>query len=272
MRNLQVVRANRRMALASSITTKTLPSNDLFEPIAQTFDDKLLGDLQDSALELYSGNDDKSHSEIDAYLAPRLHASLRLPRALAARDDLWSWIASVPLRGFVDHRWPINPERPSAWRFVNSNLLRNGAARLWWAAEMLRDGPDYKLAVNPLKQVYAFQFVSELKYSWHKECSRAFARVFLDSKLSADDTKELSKRLNVYLKSRVLELSDYDDPLSVSSKDTVWLNHQPKLSEVTCSIGELVGPNDGFSRQALEEELYTWLTDIAKKIPKTVAK
>jgi hypothetical protein len=272
MLNLHVVRANRRTALASSITANTSPSADLYEPIARTFDEKLLAALQDSALELYPGTDDKSRSEIDAYLAPRIHAALRLPRSLAARDDLWAWVASVPLRKFVNHRWPINPERPSAWRFVDANLLRNGAARLWWAAEMLRNGPDYKLVVDPLKQVYAFQFVSELKYSWHKECSRAFARVFLDRDLNAEDTKELSKRLNVYLKSRVLELSDYDAPSAVSSTDTAWLSYKPVLSEITCSIGELVGPKDGFSREDLEEELYTWLTDIAKSIPKTVAK
>ncbi len=266
MKQLYAARRSSYPALREAVVRGVFPPIDLFEPISLEFDDQLVEDLQSAAIARFPGTDDASKSELDAFLAPRLHAAFRMPRHVAANSHVWAWIATVPLRKFAYHRWPISTSEPNPWRFVDSNLLRNGASRLWWAAELLRDGPDYQLVADPLRKVYSFQFISELRYSWHKECARAFARVTEDRKLNSDAAKELSKRLNVYLRSRGLELMDVADTKATNSVDEKWLASRSSLPEITCSDGELKGPNDGYSRADVEEDLYTWLTVLSGEI------
>jgi hypothetical protein len=258
-----VLRRGKVSAVTDALIAGRSTPQDAFDGIGIQFDEAVVEKLIAAALALHKGDNDQSRSEIDGYLAPRIHAVLRLPRQWAAREDLWTWLAAVPFRRFMEKRWPIG-ETQNSWRYTDKNLLRNGVSRLWWAAELLRDGPDYSLVSEPVKKVYSFQFVSELRYSWHKECARAFARVIEDRRIGSEGAKDLSKRVNVYLRSRGLELSDQLSPNATNSIDNEWLSHRPKLAELTCPVGELVGPRDGYSRHDVEETLYGWIGSLAE--------
>ena len=241
----------------------TPPESETQQIDLQTVNLPLLKELVAAYLEKFDGSEPDGVR--DAWMAPRIHAALRLTRAVAARPEIWSWLALVPMRSYMKSRWPLHDdiEERKTWRYFSSNLLRNGVARLWWAAEMLRDGPDYTLAECSLEEVYRFQFISELKYSWHKECCRAFARVLDDRNIDGGGAKNLSKRINVYLGLRAWELDDCPDSESVSSVDESWLLRSPSLAQLTCEVGEIVGPRDGFSRGAVEEGLYDWIDSLA---------
>lgn len=84
----------------------------------------------------------------DAWLAPRLHETLRLSRREAAEKRLWTHMALGVAPDYVV--WRHLPElkadgsrsRVARDRFVGAHY-KHTFARLWWAAELFRDGPDY---------------------------------------------------------------------------------------------------------------------------------
>ncbi|MDV5146002.1 DUF6339 family protein [Streptomyces sp. SBC-4] len=84
-----------------------------------------------------------NRTQADAWLAPRLHAALRLTRREAADRRLWNHLALavapdyVAWRHFSPSASKINPER------FKGALDRQCFSRLWWAAEMFRNGKDY---------------------------------------------------------------------------------------------------------------------------------
>ncbi|MFD0064886.1 DUF6339 family protein [Streptomyces sp. NPDC056637] len=101
-------------------------------------------DLAEDAMHAFG--DESSRTKADAWLAPRLHATLRLTRAEAADRDIWNHLALGVAPDYVVWRHISRPRhgRPS----VNSDRFRGvyhkqAFARLWWAAELFRDGPDY---------------------------------------------------------------------------------------------------------------------------------
>lgn len=88
----------------------------------------------------------------DAWLAPRLHETLRLTRREAADRRFWNYIALGVAPDYVV--WRHMPEPKSNGR--RSSVARDKFlgphfkqtfARLWWAAELFRDGPDYQPVV-----------------------------------------------------------------------------------------------------------------------------
>ncbi|MDY0810110.1 DUF6339 family protein [Kitasatospora purpeofusca] len=91
-----------------------------------------------------------SPTDADAWLSPRLHATLRLTRAEAARPGLWNFLALVVAPDYVLWRHLPRgeakngePPKVSAPRFTGTHYTQ-AFARLWWAAELFRDGGDYR--------------------------------------------------------------------------------------------------------------------------------
>jgi hypothetical protein len=77
----------------------------------------------------------------DRWLACRVHWALRLSRAEAADRGLWQWLA-LRYDEYVTWRWgsdgrAVQPDR--RWGPVHKQAV----ARLWWGAELFRNGPDY---------------------------------------------------------------------------------------------------------------------------------
>jgi hypothetical protein len=105
--------------------------------------------------------------------------------------------------------------------------------------------------------------VSELKYSWHRECARAIARYLDDHDADDAAAQDLSKRLNLYLGTRALERWDSDGSSSRAAWDEEWARRSIVLAEITCPDHELVGPSAGYADQRVEEELITWFDSIA---------
>ncbi|MFD8009949.1 DUF6339 family protein [Streptomyces sp. NPDC059762] len=96
-------------------------------------------DLIEDAMHAFEDN----RTQADAWLAPRLHAALRLTRREAADRRLWTHLALAVAPDYVAWRHfsrttsKIGPER------FRGAPDRQCFSRLWWAAEMFRDGADY---------------------------------------------------------------------------------------------------------------------------------
>ncbi|MGV9926150.1 DUF6339 family protein [Nocardia rhamnosiphila] len=95
---------------------------------------------------------DERPTAADAWLAPRLHETLRLTRREAADRRFWTYVALGVAPDYVV--WRHMPEPKSNGR--RSSVARDKFlgphfkqtfARLWWAAELFRDGPDYQPVV-----------------------------------------------------------------------------------------------------------------------------
>ncbi|GJF20591.1 DUF6339 family protein [Streptomyces sp. HO565] len=78
----------------------------------------------------------------DGWLAPRLHATLRMTRAEASDGRLWSHLAMLVAPDYVVWRHR-RAEIAEASRFCGPHYTQC-FSRLWWAAELFRDGPDYR--------------------------------------------------------------------------------------------------------------------------------
>ncbi|MFD7256082.1 DUF6339 family protein [Streptomyces sp. NPDC059874] len=103
-------------------------------------------ELLDEAMYRFAG----SRAGADAWLAPRLHATLRMTRSEAARPELWNFLALAVAPDYVLWRHLAVGEsgddaarRVSTPRFSGPHYTQ-AFARLWWAAEMFRDGHDYR--------------------------------------------------------------------------------------------------------------------------------
>lgn len=99
----------------------------------------------------YCENNELKATQGDAWLAPRLHAALRLTRREAADPGLWNYLALGVAPDHVIWRHLPEPKdgkvpKVAAERF-RGQYHKQAFARLWWAAELFRDGPDYEPVV-----------------------------------------------------------------------------------------------------------------------------
>lgn len=245
--------------------------SDHEEPIEEVFgpDDKRVEVALDTVRGLIerSLEEDRTDTELDQWLSPRLHYSLRIPRRIAGDKGFWTWLTVEAGQNYVQRRWlgksSSDPDVVTMFRYTGP-ILRNALARLWWAAEMVRDGPSYEYVEPVFARVWTAQYALELRYSWYRPAAIAFTRVSegLDGggKLSADEMKELSKRVNSYLSLRCLEQIGFDETVD-EPWDYDWLARSPSLTEVT--QGELRGPDDGYASEQAVAELTEWLRTLA---------
>jgi hypothetical protein len=106
-------------------------------------------DLIDDALNKFR---DERPTAADAWLAPRLHETLRLTRREAAEKRFWTYLALgvapdyVVWRHLSERKADGARGRVARERFVGAQY-KQAFARLWWTAELFRDGPDYRPVV-----------------------------------------------------------------------------------------------------------------------------
>ncbi|MFF2194451.1 DUF6339 family protein [Streptomyces sp. NPDC058157] len=91
----------------------------------------------------------EDRTRADAWLAPRLHATLRLTRREAADKRLWTHLALAVAPDYVVWRHLSEPTANRPEKRVAAERFRGPAdrqcfSRLWWAAELFRNGSDYE--------------------------------------------------------------------------------------------------------------------------------
>jgi hypothetical protein len=89
---------------------------------------------------------------IDRLAAPRIHRALPLTRREAADPGVWRFLTVVHRPDFVRHRWENRswPTMRSRFWLPGTRPDSNAIARLWWIAELTRDGEDYDLTERVL--------------------------------------------------------------------------------------------------------------------------
>ncbi|WP_436760968.1 DUF6339 family protein [Streptosporangium sp. V21-05] len=117
----------------------------------------------------------ESRTSADAWLSPVLHATLRLTRREAADPEIWNHLA---LRVAPDYLFWRHPGRPVTNRGRFSGPFHSQAfARLWWAAELFRDGPDYGPVVIACGNQDVLNTVLRLEVILHRPTAQAILRL-----------------------------------------------------------------------------------------------
>ncbi|UYQ62305.1 DUF6339 family protein [Streptomyces peucetius] len=103
-----------------------------------------LRELVEDAMHEFQDN----RTRADGWLAPRLHAALRLTRREAADRRLWNHFAMAVAPDYVAWRHPPAPAQGRSEPRINVERFKGAPdrqcfSRLWWAAEMFRNGKDY---------------------------------------------------------------------------------------------------------------------------------
>ncbi|MFF5012452.1 DUF6339 family protein [Streptomyces sp. NPDC001165] len=156
-----------RVALLRASTT--------IEPAGARWNVGPVRDLVDVAIRRHDGD----RAAADAWLAPRLHATLRMTRREAADTGLWNFLALVVAPDYVLWRHKGHTkegERATADRFVGVHYKQT-FARLWWAAEMFRDGDDYEPSCIACGNQDVLNTMLRLEVIDHRPTARAVVRL-----------------------------------------------------------------------------------------------
>lgn len=135
--------------------------------------------LRDLISEVFNRFETQDRTKADAWLAPRLHATLRLTRAEAADPGLWNFLAMRLAPDYV--RWRHRPgsahdDKPmsvAASRY-SGPFHTQAFSRLWWVAELFRDGADYAPVIAACGNQDMLNSVLRLEIIHHRPTAQAF--------------------------------------------------------------------------------------------------
>ncbi|MFR9724531.1 DUF6339 family protein [Streptomyces sp. MS19] len=152
-------------------------------------------DLVDEAMRRF---DKEARTQADAWLAPRLHATLRMTRAEAADPRIWNFLALVVAPDYVVWRHMAKgrngePDAVPVPRFRGPQYSQ-AFSRLWWAAELFRDGADYTPAVIACGNQDVLHSALRLDIVHHRPTACAIAR------LVSEGTTGQGREVNALLK------------------------------------------------------------------------
>jgi hypothetical protein len=236
--------------------------DDLRHPSGRTieFDEELLSAVLAEGIDRY-GDDING---LDAWLAPRVHNVIRVPRRIASDRLFWAWIAIEFGREYIKHRFSDGEGSAiKEFRFTGTHL-RNGVSRLWWSAELARNGRDYGPVAQVLSGVRIAQFALELRYSWYRPAVIAFARVCVDRELRDAKMQGLSVRVNAYLGTRPVELIGLDETVAEDYDAEWWAGASPSKRQLF--DGKFEGPDDGRASEDAIGELVNWFGEVLREL------
>ncbi|MGP4002905.1 DUF6339 family protein [Streptomyces sp. 8N706] len=149
--------------------------------------------------------DARTHA--DAWLAPRLHATIRMTRAEASDPELWNFVALAVAPDYVVWRHKATSKKSglspaaTADRFTGPHY-KHAFARLWWVAELFRDGGDYRSAEFACGNQDVLNTTLRLDVIDHRPTALAIVRVLeklalAGTPLLGDHANALSSAVNV---------------------------------------------------------------------------
>lgn len=114
---------------------------------------------------------------MDARAAVDVHQALQLTRREASDPGIWRFMTVVVSPEFVRHRYENNSWSTMRSRFwsMGTRPDSNTLFRLWWIAELSRDGADYELTRRILTRQTLTNAIFVRNLSWYAPAVRAVA-------------------------------------------------------------------------------------------------
>jgi len=167
-------------------------------------------DALDALVERTIADHEEGSTAIDRALIVPLHKLLPIPRREASNPRFWHWMSLVRYPHLVVHRWRKDGTCP-VYRFTGSRV-RHALARLWWGAELTRDGGDYSLT-EEVMGLPGFQDLYEAIFGRGFAGYRPAVEAFIETvgRQPEGVIRETAKELGYVLSTVVLETLDTDD-------------------------------------------------------------
>lgn len=197
--------------------------------------------LIDEALQRFSQTE---RTAADAWLAPVLHATLRLTRREASDSRLWNYLAMrlAPDYVFWRHLSRQPGEGVTRARFVGPFHTQT-FARLWWAAELFRDGPDYAPVVVACGNQDVLNTVMRLDVTLHRPTAQAIVRLLSAGVIrTGREVNALAQAVNAAGSTLSYEALAPDSPRDVDAYRD-WIEELKGVLVPYDSLPE--GPDDG---------------------------
>ncbi|MFC5724761.1 DUF6339 family protein [Streptomyces gamaensis] len=211
-----------------------------------------------------------SPTAADAWLAPRLHYALRLTRAEAADSTLWNFLALCVAPEFVQWRWGRPKEGGrlevgQAARFAGP-WHTQCFSRLWWAAELFRDGDAYEPVVVACGNQDVLNTVLRQELVLHRPAAQALARL-LETKVlnTGREVNGLAKLAYAASSTLIYEVLAPDEPQDADALRD-WIE---SLEDAVPAPGDRlpVGPDDGRVDLRSVDALMKWFERLAAVAP-----
>lgn len=160
--------------------------------------------LVDRAVRTFARHD----PALEPWLAPRLHAALPITRREAAQPGVWRYLAVVHRPDLIRHRWEDISWSATKLRYwsVGTRHTSSLFGRLWWIAELTRDGASYGLTERVLARPSIATQVFVRAWSQHRPAVEAFVAEL--SGAPAEAGERAARGLSRHLATVPLELLD----------------------------------------------------------------
>jgi hypothetical protein len=195
---------------------------------------------------------DTNRARSDAWIGPRLHSALRLDRREAARRGIWRYFAAVACPDYVRWRWISSDSddgeaKPAPLeRFVGPDY-KHAFARLWWMAEVFRNGPDYGAAERALSVQDITNNLFRMDIAHHRPTAQAAVNVLVpqsDAALTGREANALAKAINTTATTIAVDLIAPDTPLDEAAR-AAWITDARDIDVTLLLASDLPrGPDD----------------------------
>ncbi|HMI91187.1 MAG TPA: DUF6339 family protein, partial [Polyangiales bacterium] len=146
---LRGLRAEGKRLLTPELASGEVPrwGEREYAPLLLELERRTALDALDHAVDLTLAATAAFEPASDVLLAPRLHRALPLSRREASNAAPWRFLSVVHRPDLVRHRWENRSWASMRARFWSAGTRpdSNVFCRLWWIAELSRDGDDYGL-------------------------------------------------------------------------------------------------------------------------------
>jgi hypothetical protein len=197
-------------------------------------------------------------SELDGWLAPRVHATLRLTRREAADRRLWAYLNVAAFPDHVRWRW-LDPEDSNSVvpieRFLGEDST-NQLGRLWWAAELTRNGPNYDRTAKAFRSSQFARSWQVLDVMHHRPAALAiidFLDQYNDGKGATDSQgARMARALNAALRTLTLDaVADNPEPDTVAFQE--WIRESIDETKMMDELPKGPEEKETISDEAISE-------------------
>jgi|GEM_PF-1729778 len=219
------------------------------EDISRPIDIAPLIHVVQTAMQIFSARDEES----DGWLAPRVHTSLRLFRSEAADQGIWDYLSVVALRDYVLWRMASEDGLVSDVDSIIGPFRHQAVARLWWAAELSRNGADYRPTQQAFSSQDAVNYLTNVDAFHNRPAALAYIR-FISHKSRNKPIKqraiETGKTLNHVLTTIVLDSFAPDSDSDMNAQER-WIAAAPDMTLANSALPQ--GPDEP---KVSEEKIY----------------
>lgn len=207
--------------------------------------------------------------ESDAWLAPRVHYVLRLTRREAAHRGAWAWLSVVAVPHYVHWRFPGKKGVTDIDRFLGRED-KNAVGRLWWGAELMRDGGNYA----PVAVGFSMQDVPNTWMRLDAFHNRALVQASI-AKLNSynatkpatsDQVNAVAKAVNTAARTVLIDAVASDVPLDPAATQA-WIDVAEDIDETTLYDQDPDGPLEDQVPTARVAEMARFIDEVVARMP-----